>query len=564
MAESWIDLLEAEVLEQTGGRATWPSPADLAVALDPAYRIRAHLAHLSARLAQAVTDVENGKSRYLLVSMPPRLGKSHLASTFFPAWCLHKHPDWPIMLLSHAPDLASGWGRQVRRLVEENPVLGLGIAADAGAVTDWQVVRDGDADGGGVLSKSIRQSVTGRGAKVMILDDVVKDFADAHSEKSREFVWNWWTANSRTRLHPPSLVVVIGTRWHEDDIIGRMRSPEYEGDPDLWEVISFPALAEDPAAVDPVTRRPFGPDPLGRKEGEPLLSPIVDETPEEALARWADIKRSVGSYAWAALFQQSPSPAKGGIFDNDWWKFWRPGDWDDPETFFDRRLTTWDCAFKGTNDSDFVVIQEWGCRGADRYLLRQVRRRMTFTETLAAGKDFVLGPVLRYLEDGEAPLEDETVYNETVSGVTMRAARGPHSGVHEHAVEDKANGTAVLDVLRSEVPGMVPWSPGQDSKEARARAASPQVEAGNVYLPALADWLPDYLSEMKAFPNATHDDQVDATVMALLRVRGGGGVTTLVPTGQVTRGFQRGGLSAVRPGVRAPARTGFGGTRRRV
>lgn len=385
---TWIDLLEAEVFEQLGERQTWGSPADMALALDPGYRVRGHLRYLSDRLAAAVARVEAGESVFLLVSMPPRLGKSHLASTYFPAWCLHKHPDWPIMLLSHAPDLASGWGRQVRRLVEERPELGLRVAADAGAVTDWEVAdEDGEVKGGGVLSKSIRQSVTGRGAKVMILDDVVKDFADAHSESSREFVWNWWTANSRTRLHPPSLVVVIGTRWHEDDIIGRLRSPEYEGDPDQWEVISFPALAEDPEAVDPVTKAPFGPDPLGRAAGEPLLSPIVDETPEQALERWADIRRSVGSYAWASLFQQTPSPAKGGIFNNDWWRFWRPGDLDGLE--WDRLITSWDCAFKSTSASDYVVGQLWGAVGADRYLLRQVRARMSFTETLAAMRDFV-------------------------------------------------------------------------------------------------------------------------------------------------------------------------------
>jgi predicted phage terminase large subunit-like protein len=399
------------------------------------------------------------------------------------------------------------------------------------------------------VSRSIRESITGRGARVMVLDDVVKDFAEAHSRPSRDFVWDWWKANSRTRLHPPSLVVAIGTRWHEDDFIGRLLSPEHEGDPDQWEIISLPALAEDPEAIDPRTRRPFGPDVLGRAPGEPLLSPIVEETPEEALERWADVRQAVGSYAWYALYQQRPQPADGAIFNNDWWRYWRPGDWDDPAEHFDRRLTVVDCAFKKTDDSDYVVLQEWGCRGAERYLLRQVRQRMTFTETVEALRDFVFGPVLRALEDGEEyeAAAGETVRTERHAGADARVVRGPHCGYHEHAVEDKANGSAVLDVLQAEVPGLVPWSPGQDGKEVRARAVSPQIEAGQVFLPALADWLPDYLGEMKAFPNGTHDDQVDGTTMALLRTRSSGPTTAHVPQATITRGYAspgRGGPSA--------------------
>jgi predicted phage terminase large subunit-like protein len=354
----------------------------------------------------------------------------------------------------------------------------------------------------------------------MILDDIVKDFADAHSTSSREFIWDWWTANSRTRLHPPALVVVIGTRWHEDDIIGRLLSHEHEGDPEQWEVISFPALAPNPEATNPVTKKPFGPDLLGRKEGEPLLSPIVDETPEQALERWADIRQAVGSYAWASLFMQSPEPSDGAIFNSNWWQFWRPGDLS--EVSFDRYLTSWDMAFKKTDQSDYVVGQLWGAAGANRYLLKQVRKRMTFTETLIEVEQFV------------------EMCKELVP-----------DGVHEHIVEDKANGTAVLDVLKDKIPGMIPFSPGQDSKEARARAISPTVEAGNVYLPALADWLPDFLSEHKSFPNGAHDDQVDCATQALLRLRSAGSVVTLLPQGTINRAAYRpGGMSGMQVGRR--------------
>jgi len=514
----WIDHLQAKVTEIIGARQEWNSPIDLAQHLDPGgYVLRAHLKHLSDRIVQAVRDVENGKSRFLLVSMPPRMGKSKTISVDTPAWVLHKHPDWEVMLLSHGPDLAANWGRQVRRVIEDHPELGLAIAPDAGAVTDWEVARTTKATksaGGGVLSKSIRQSVTGRGAKVMILDDIVKDFADAHSKSNREFVWDWWLANSRTRLHPPALVIAVGTRWHEDDILGRFQSDEYDGDPDEWEVISLPAFAEEPEDINPITRKPFGPDAIGREPGEPLLSPLVrNETPDEARTRWAATKKAVGTYAWEALFQQRPNPAKGSIFLSDWWQFWRPGDL--PE-YFDRLVTSWDCAFKGTDSSDFVVGQLWGVSAANRFLLKQTRDRLTFTETLPRITSFIEACNIAFPQ-----------------------------GVHEHLVEDKANGTAVIDVLRTTIPGMIPINP-TESKEARARASSPEVESGNVFLPADEAWVVDFVTEHTAFPNGSHDDQVDAGVQARMRLRSAGNVLAFVPQGRISRGFQRPGAIAGR------------------
>ena len=492
---SWLDALEQRVKAEQEQNRSWPSPLELAVSLDSGYVERDHLKYISDRVVAAVEDVERGANRYLLISLPPRTGKSQLSSVYVPAWILHQHPSWPMMLLSHSPDLAAGWGRQVRRLIDQHDELGLTIASDAGAVTDWETTERGS-----LLSRSIRQSITGRGARVMILDDVVKDFADAHSKNNREFVWDWWLANSRTRLHPPSLVIVLGTRWHEDDIIGRLQSAEYEGDPTQWEIISIPALADhNPEAGER--------DLLDREVGEPLLSPLLpDETVEEALARWADIQRSVGTYAWSALFQQKPSPAEGKIFNNEWWKWWRPGDL---PTTWDRAITSWDCAFKDTESSDYVVGQLWGVSGADRYLLRQVRKRLSFTGTLDEMREFI----------------------STASSLVP-------DGVHEHIVEDKANGPAILDVLKKEIPGMIPVSP-TNSKEARARATTPEIEAGNVYLPAVADWIPDFLSEFRAFPSGLHDDQVDAATQALLRLRAAGATVALLPTGSVTRGYLR-------------------------
>lgn len=465
MSDPFLAAVRARVSSKTAER--FSDPLSLAQGLDPQYRRRPHLDYLSDALSEAVAKVEGGKSQWLQVSMPPRMGKSVLASTWLPTWILHQHPSWKIGLISHSPTLSAGWGRQVRRTVESfGDRIGVRIAHDAGAVADWQTTEAGE-----VRSRSLGQATTGLGFKVLLLDDIVRDFAAAHSEAQRDGVWDWWTANSRTRLEPPSLVVAIGTRWHEDDFIGRLLSPEHEGNPADFRKITLPAIAEEG-------------DILGRRPGDPLISPLLDETDAEALARWADIRESVGTYAWEAIYQQRPSAAKGTIFDVGWWKFYEP---EDLPTSWDRVLTSWDMAFKDTKGSDYVVGQRWGIKGADRFLLDQVRGKHSFTSTVKVVRDFASVEVIGW---------------------------GP---VMEHLVEDKANGTAVIDTLKAKIPGMIPINP-TNSKEARARAQTPQVEAGNVKLPSSAPWLPEYLSEFKAFPTGKHDDQVDATTQVLARI----------------------------------------------
>lgn len=480
-------------------------PLEAAMQTDDGYRSRPHLEYLAGRLAKAMHDVENGESRFITVSMPPRMGKSALTSVNMPIWLLRQHPDWKIGLVSHSPALAVSWGRQVRRVVEEHGTeFGLQIAHDAGAVADWQTT-----EGGSIVSRSAPgQSITGLGFKVMLVDDLVKDFAAAHSAVDRESLWDWWVANAQTRLEPPSLVVVIGTRWHEDDFIGRLLSPEYSPDRDKWEVIKFPAIAEQA-------------DVLGRSEGDPLFSPLLEETREEALERWAQMKTSMGSYSWAALYQQRPSPAQGAVFDVGWWRYWthdpakvtgdgrvvlapdaawRAGQWVD----------SWDLTFKGSENSDFVVGQRWVRTGPDRYLVAQQRGRWSFTETLDHMERW-----------GRTDDHDVSPYGECV---------------HQCLIEDAANGSAAIDVLRKRVSGVKPVK-ARTSKEIRARAITPEIESGNVYLPYPSDpgneWVEDLLSELREFPNGKHDDQVDALTQALNGLRDGGRGSVAVPTGRL-------------------------------
>lgn len=478
-----------------------PSPLAQAQALDPMYRERSHLQYLSERLKQAVEDVENGKDRRLLVKMPPRMGKSQLTSVNLPLWLLHKHPDWKIGLISHSPNLAVSWGRQIRRVVEDRSELlgGIAVAKDAGAVTEWETTA-----GGSIMSRSPGQTLAGWGFKVLLVDDPVRDFAGAHSARQREDLWNWWRASALTRMEPPSLVIVVMTRWHEDDLMGRILSSDYEGDPNEWEQISFPAIAEEH-------------DVLGRAPGEPLITPLFAETNEQALERWGSIRRDQGSYVWNALYQQRPSSPTGAIFNVEWFKFWtsdkskvtddgrvvyfdpeehvRTGNWAD----------SWDMTFKDADTSDYVVGQRWVMVGPNRYLITQKRGRWDFNRTL-------------------------TEVDEWCDPESDHYASPFGRAVHTRLVEDKANGTAIMSVLKEQVPGLipVPVTSREGSKEARARAESPTFEAGNVLLPLPSDpgneWVSDYLSELREFPSGAHDDQVDATTQALRRFRLSSGI----------------------------------------
>lgn len=474
--------------------------AQQAQALDAGYRMRPHLQYLSDRISAAVDDVENGQNRMLAVSMPPRAGKSTLLSLFGPVWLLRRNPDWKVVTASYDGGLTAGWAKQARRMIEQRPDLGIALAPDGGAGWHWET-----EEGGGLRAVSVRGGLTGHGARALIIDDPVKDFVEAHSPLARQTLWDWWLSVAQTRLEPPYLVLVVGTRWHEDDFIGRLFSDETEGDPAEWERISLPAIADAPDDI------------LGRAEGEPLYSPLLEETRDEALKRWEDIRRAVGTYTFVGLYQQHPASPRGTIFDTSWWRFWSMDAnratedgrvvYLDPSSLVGGRwLDSWDCNFDKLDESagSWVVGQRWVRNQANRYLIAQQRGRWTFTQTI------------KHMEQWAEP---------------SNWARSPcGSLVHQRLIEKKANGAAIIDVLKDKISGMKPINP-LESKEARARAITPECESGNVYLPHPSDpgneWVHDFLTEVRDFPNALADDQVDAMTQALsnLRVVGRGQVT---------------------------------------
>lgn len=474
------------------------SPIEQARDLDPSYVVRPHLSYLDDRIAQAVRDVERGQNRMLATSMPPRSGKSTLTSLYAPLWMLRRHPEWEFVMTSHDGSLVTDWARQLRETIEDHDDLGIVLQPDGGAGGKWRTI-----ERGGMYAVGVGGALTGRGARVMIIDDPVSDFEAAHSPRKREALWNWWLSVAQLRLEPPYLVLVTMTRWMDDDFIGRLLNSEYEGDPHDWEHIRLPAQAESG-------------DQIGRSVGDPLLSPLIEETPEQALVRWTQMRRNVGEYTWAGMFQQRPAPAKGAIFDAGWWRFWT---WDPEKATTDGRVVhldpsavagaewvdSWDLAFDSTGD--YVVGQRWMKSRANRFLIAQVRERWGFTDTI------------RQMETW-AGAED-----------LVRNPYGSH--VHQRLIEKKANGAAAINVLHDKIPGLKPVNPTK-SKEVRARAVTPEIESGNVYLPHPSDpgneWVADLLNELQNFTgdNDAHDDQVDALTQALdfFRPTAAGGITS--------------------------------------
>ena len=480
-----------ELRRQVAALPDLDGPADFAQQHDPGYRRPPHVTLLSRAVADTVAT--GGR---LIVSMPPRVGKSLTTSMWTPCWFLHRHPDRRVILASHEANYAISWGRRTRDLYRR---LFDGVSRDVSAAGEWETTA-----GGGMLSRGIGSAITGRGADLFLIDDPIKDFAQAHSAAIRTSQWEWWLSVAQTRLEPGAAVVVVMTRWHRDDLVGRLTSPDHEGLPDEWRVLRIPAVGEgqldDPTLVG---------DALDREAGVPLTLASTAETDDEASARWDRLRASVGSYVWASLFQQRPAEREGAILRRDWWHYYRregdlivrPGV--DPVRIGQLRIVqSWDLAVKDAATSDYVVGQVWGAHGADRFLLDQYRDRVDFVGTKAA----------------------------------MRRMRDRWPSTEVTWIEDKANGPAIVSDLKRELSGLVPHEP-RGSKVTRAYGIQGDLEAGNLWLPepgAAGFDVRDLVQEAADFPNGAHDDQVDALTQAVLLLRGRGQTGVHVPTGSVS------------------------------
>src|SRR5215203_3563012 len=251
----------------------WKTPGELAAYLDRGTNATPALDLIDTELVRLL-DEPDGR---LILSMPPQQGKSTRVAKDFPTWVLKMHPDWRVVAASYSQRLANRNGRAIRWNITHHPELGLKIAKDNGAVHDWTL----DGHQGGVLSVGVGAGLTGRPCDLLIIDDPIKDPKEADSEVFRDNVWDWWQSVASTRLAPGAPAVVILTRWHEDDLAGRLLAAEDGG---RWRVLNIPAQADHDPAKGNV-------DPLGRQPGEYMISARrnQDGTPM-SVAQWEAIK----------------------------------------------------------------------------------------------------------------------------------------------------------------------------------------------------------------------------------------------------------------------------------
>jgi predicted phage terminase large subunit-like protein len=424
--------------------------AAYAAAIRPDFECPPHIALLIDRLEA----LERGEIKRLAISMPPRHGKSETSSVTFVAWALGRRPGRKVVFGAYGQEFAESWGRRVRNIIASPVHRAIfpesQLSSDSTAAGRFDLTR-----GGAYVAAGRSTGVTGRGADLVVLDDVIAGQEEARSATILENTYTWFQRDVFTRRSPRARIVVIGTRWDERDLIGRLLTDHKE---EGWVELRLPALSEGEG------------DPLGRPEGAALWPQRFDEEALEAT------RRQIGSWAFEALYQARPSPPGGGIVKRSWWQYHRttPGG-------ISQLVQSWDLAFKETSDSDFVVGQVWGRREGEFFLLDQVRDRMDFPTTCNA--------------------------------ILQMRAKWPRA--YAILVEDKANGPAVIDALKRRVPGLIAVNP-EGGKQARVHASAPLIESGAVSLPEGAPWVQDFIAEFTSFPKGRNDDQVDAATQALL------------------------------------------------
>jgi predicted phage terminase large subunit-like protein len=420
------------------------------MALSPNFKLAAH----HRLIVDKLEAVERGDIPRLMISMPPQHGKSLLASQIFPAYYLGRHPDRQIICASYGQELADDFGRKVRNMVSD-PIHRATFPEFRLADDSASMRRFGTTAGGSYFAVGRDGAITGRGADIFLIDDPLKNFEEARSELIREGLHQWYSTVARTRLQPGGGIVLISTRWHEDDLAGRLLR---EASGEDWHVLSLPAIAE----VDESFRR----------AGEALWP---EKFPLEVLEQ---IRREVGGAIFTSLYQQHPAAAEGTVFNRGWWRFYRE------LPACKRVVQSWDTAFKTGSENDYSVCTTWGVLGNGYYLLSFWRGRVDFPELKrlvgSLGKEWKPNAIL---------------------------------------VEDKASGQSLIQELQyqSALP-IISISVDRD-KMARAQAITPLIEAGKVFLPESAPWLDAYLDELAAFPTGVHDDAVDSTTQALNYLR---------------------------------------------
>jgi predicted phage terminase large subunit-like protein len=383
-----------------------------------------------------------------MVSMPPRHGKSEFTSKYFLAWYLGTWPWKRVILGGYESDFASSWGRKVRDLLTEygEQAFGVTLSANSSAADRWEIARHG----GGMQTAGVGGALTGKGADLLVIDDPVKNSEQAQSATYREKAWDWYASTAYTRLEPGGAVIVIQTRWHEDDLAGKILTNADDSEP--WDVLNLPAIAEEN-------------DQLGRQPGQALWPERYNE------ADLARIQSRLGPFWWSALYQQRPSPREGNFFQPEWFEVVNAAPADA------RRVRFWDKAATA-GAGDWTAGAKVAAKDGTYWIedVRRVRLASGDRDKLirqTAELDGIEVSIIGEQEPGSSGKDQALAFIKLLSGFPVRCV------------------------------------PATGSKEVRADPLASQAQAGNVKI-VRGTWNKPFLDELASFPRGTHDDQVDA------------------------------------------------------
>lgn len=412
--------------------------------MEPDYQRPAHIKTLIKKLK----DVESGKIKRLIVNLPPRHGKSLTVSKLFPAWYLGRNPQDSIIFTTYGQDLADDFGRQVRNLIADEKYSKIfpetKLASDSSSIKRFAVDK-----GGSYFAVGAGGAITGRGGDCILIDDILRNRQDANSETIRNGIIDWFNSTLFTRLSPTGKIVLINTRWHQNDLTGYLLDKE----PDKWEVLNLPAIDDEGAALWPERWN-------------------IDKLTE--------IKKTIGTFEFEALYQQNPIPLAGHIIKREWVQTYR-----ELPTVLSYSWS-WDTAIKAGEENDYSVGQLWAHCANGYYLVDMVRQRLEY-------------PELRKLVNAS--------FNKYKASEVL--------------VEDKASGQQILqDFKRIGTMPVVAMMPGKSmpsNKSDRMTLVSPLFEAGKVFFPEDSTYLFDIINEITNFPFSKHDDICDAMTQYLSR-----------------------------------------------